>query len=61
MNKEIKAWYEEAKKKCQRLDNLLYDKQISQEDYFEEMADIALYYIQACDFDLPAFDCEETK
>jgi hypothetical protein len=59
MNKDTKAWYKEAKEKCMELDNKLYHKEISQSVYFESMADIAVYYIQACDFDLPAFKCGE--
>jgi hypothetical protein len=58
MNKETKEWYKEAKAKCLELDNKLYHKEISQSDYFEEMTEIAVYYIQCCDFDLPSFNCE---
>ena len=58
MNDSTKKWYKKAKKKCQKWNGKYESGKIDYIRYMEEMTEIAEYYILACDFDLPAFDCD---
>ena len=57
MNKETKAWYKKAQAETEALYYRYESGDISEAVYNKEMAEIAEYYIMACDFDLPAFSC----